>query len=140
MAVTTHLLPKPLSQLALTDPNLQETELNYLKRLADAGLEVAPLLVVPAGLEEYFYRLNTLPAQLSTIFAKVKPKNPDEDEVEDAVPQGLGHDPSCRITLCPWTSTPSRKPYAIATSTPGFFATIITAIRSPIASSDCPMA
>ena len=87
MPATTTLLPKPLSQLDAKDLALQETELHHLKRLADAGLEVAPLLVVPASLEEYFYRLNNLPAQLSTIFAKVKPKNPDEDEVEDAVPQ-----------------------------------------------------
>jgi hypothetical protein len=86
MSATTTLLPRPLNQLSLTDPNLQEAELQQLKRLADAGLAVAPLLVVPASLEEYFYRLNNLPAQLSTIFSKVKPKNPDEDDVEDAVP------------------------------------------------------
>jgi hypothetical protein len=82
---TTNLLPKALSLLSLGDPGLQE-ELRDLKRLADAGLIVAPILVVPAGFEEHFYRLNNLPAQLTAIFAKVKPKNPDEDAVEDAVP------------------------------------------------------
>jgi hypothetical protein len=87
MSVTTNLLPKPLTQLGPHDPAFQQTELQHLKRLADAGLTVAPILVVPASLEEYFYRLNNLPAQLTTIFAKINLKNPDEDEVEDAVPQ-----------------------------------------------------
>jgi hypothetical protein len=83
---TANLLPKALSLLASNDPSLQQKELQDLKRLSDTGLKVAPILVVPAGLEEYFYRLNNLPAQLSTIFAKIKPKNPDEDNVEDAAP------------------------------------------------------
>ena len=87
MSVTTNLLPKPLNQLDTRDPALQETEVHQLKRLSDAGLQIAPLLVVPASLEEYFYRLNNLPAQLSQIFAKINLKNPDEDDVEDAVPQ-----------------------------------------------------
>jgi hypothetical protein len=87
MSTTANLLPKALSQLSPTDPSLQEKELQNLKRLSEAGLAVAPILVVPASLEEYFYRLNNLPAQLSSIFAKVKPKNPDEDDIEDAVPQ-----------------------------------------------------
>jgi hypothetical protein len=82
----TTLLPKALSLLSTHDPSLQERELQDLKRLAEAGLMIAPILVVPAGLEEHFYRLNNLPAQLSSIFAKIKPKNPDEDDVEDAVP------------------------------------------------------
>jgi hypothetical protein len=76
-----------MSQLEARDPALQETEVQYLKRLSDASVRVAPLLVVPASLEEYFYRLNNLPAQLNTIFAKINLKNPDEDDVEDAVPQ-----------------------------------------------------
>jgi hypothetical protein len=87
MSTQTNLLPRALTLLSATDPSLQEKELQDLKRLAEAGLTVAPILVVPASLEEYFYRLNNLPAQLSSIFAKVKPKNPDEDDVEDAVPQ-----------------------------------------------------
>jgi hypothetical protein len=87
MSVTTNLLPRPLTQLEARDPALQETEIQQLKRLADAGITVAPLLIVPASLEEYFYRLNNLPAQLSTAFAKVNLKNPDEDDLEDAVPQ-----------------------------------------------------
>ncbi len=87
MSSANNLLPKALSQLAPTDPAFQEKEIHDLKRLADTGLDVAPILVVPASLEEHFYRLNNLPAQLSTIFAKIKPKNPDEDDLEDAVPQ-----------------------------------------------------
>jgi hypothetical protein len=87
MSSTTNLLPKPLEQLEARDPALQETEIQQLKRLADTGIKVAPLLVVPASLEEYFYRFNNLPTQLSTVFAKVNLKNPDEDDVEDAVPQ-----------------------------------------------------
>jgi hypothetical protein len=82
-----NLLPKALSLLAAHDPGLQEKEVQDLKKLHDAGLMVAPILVVPASLEEHFYRLNNLPAQLRAIFAKIKPKNPDEDDVEDAVPQ-----------------------------------------------------
>ncbi len=85
--MSTTLLPRLLEHLPANDPALQESEIHQLKRLADAGLTIAPILIVPASLEEYFYRLNNLPAQLSSIFAKVKPKNPDEDEVEDAVPQ-----------------------------------------------------
>ncbi|MGL4608218.1 MAG: hypothetical protein ACRCYY_00825 [Trueperaceae bacterium] len=85
MSSTPNLLPKPLAQLPSHDASLQEPEIRDLKRLADANL-VAPLLVVPASLEEHFYRLNNLPAQLSTVFAKVNLKNPDEDDIEDAVP------------------------------------------------------
>jgi hypothetical protein len=87
MSLATNLLPKLLSQLIPSDPSLQETEVQQLKDLTDAGLTIAPLLVVPASLEEYFYRLNNLPAQLNTVFAKINPKNPDEDDIEDAVPQ-----------------------------------------------------
>jgi hypothetical protein len=87
MSLATNLLPKLLSQLIPSDPSLQETEVQQLKHLTDAGLTVAPLLVVPASLEEYFYRLNNLPAQLTTIFAKINLKNPDEDDLEDAAPQ-----------------------------------------------------
>jgi hypothetical protein len=87
MFATTNLLPKPLEQLDARDPALQETELQQLERLSKAGIEIAPLLIVPASLEEYFYRLNNLPSQLSTLFAKINLKNPDEDDVEDAVSQ-----------------------------------------------------
>lgn len=87
MTIQANLLPKALSLLAPDDPSLQEKEVQDLKRLVDGGLMVAPILVVPASLEEYFYRLNNLPAQLSSIFAKIKTTNPDEDDVEDAAPQ-----------------------------------------------------
>lgn len=86
MSSMTSLLPKALSQLSSNDPNLQEQELHDLKRLETSGLTIAPMLVVPALLEEHFYRSNNLPTQLSKIFAKIKANNPDEDDLEDAVP------------------------------------------------------
>ncbi len=77
------LLPQPLESLSFHDPNLQEAELKALKTLEQAGLTVAPLLLVPAALEEHFYHLNNLPSQLSTLFQGINLKRPDEDDLED---------------------------------------------------------
>lgn len=62
-------------------------ELRALLRLREAGLPLAPLLLVPAAVEERFYRLNNLPAQLLALFRGVDPSDPDDDEVEEAAPR-----------------------------------------------------
>lgn len=73
----------PLEKLTLQDPNLQTQELNLLKRLQQEGFNLAPLLVIPASLEEHFYKLNNLPAQLNKLFSGFNLKRADEDDIED---------------------------------------------------------
>ena len=77
------LLPKPLESLAPNSPDLQEPELKSLKTLEQAGLTLAPNLIIPASLEEHFYHLNNLPHQLNKLFEKINLKRPDEDDLED---------------------------------------------------------
>ena len=72
--------------LFLNRPAEGSGELNALTKLAENGFRLAPIVVVPAALEEHFYRLNNLPAQLAVIFKDVDLGDPDEDDVEDAVP------------------------------------------------------
>lgn len=69
------------------EPGEQPGELSHLAKLAQNGFQIAPIVVVPAALEEYFYRLNNLPAQLSVIFKDLDLADPDEDDVEDMAPQ-----------------------------------------------------
>jgi hypothetical protein len=80
-----NLLPKPLE--SLVNPSDLYGELKLLKTLEQVGFTVAPLLVIPAALEEHFYRLNNLPAQLAKLFSTINPKRPDEDDLEDIAPQ-----------------------------------------------------
>ena len=83
----THPHSRPL---ALTDlpPEVaaQDRELAALASLARAALPVATVVVVPAAVEERFYRLNNLPHRLNEVFAAVDPGDPDEDDVEEAAP------------------------------------------------------
>ena len=77
--------PETLVKLAST-PQL-EPELSALQRLGDAGLSLAPLRIVPAEVEETFYRTNNLPAQLSNLFEGLDLSNPDEDDIEELAPE-----------------------------------------------------
>lgn len=77
--------PQTLAKLATT-PQL-EPELSALQRLEDAGFTLAPLRVVPAEVEEVFYRTNNLPAQLHGLFRGLDLSNPDEDDVEELSPE-----------------------------------------------------
>jgi hypothetical protein len=81
-----NLLPQRLESFPINHPDLKD-ELKSLKSLEEAGLSVAPLVVIPAALEEHFYHLNNLPAQLSKLFASINLKRPDEDELEDMAVQ-----------------------------------------------------
>lgn len=80
--------PKTLVKLAST-PQL-EPELSALQQLEDAGLSLAPLRVVPAEVEETFYRTNNLPAQLNGLFEGLDLSNPDEDDIEELAPEAQG--------------------------------------------------
>jgi len=62
-------------------------EISSLQRLADEALELAPMRIVPASAEDAFYRLNNLPDQLSSLFARVDASFPDEDDIEELAPQ-----------------------------------------------------
>ncbi len=64
-----------------------ESELAALQRLSDAGLTLAPLRVVPAEVEETFYRTNNLPTQLSALFSGLDLSDPDEDDIEELAPE-----------------------------------------------------
>ena len=83
------LVPRPISALEPTHPDLQARELVALKVLELAGINLAPTLVVPAAVEERFYRLNNLPEKLNGIMQDVDPDDPDEDDVEDAAPAAV---------------------------------------------------
>ncbi|MEJ2288989.1 MAG: hypothetical protein P8Y02_10165 [Deinococcales bacterium] len=83
----THPLSRPRPLRALP-PELLDTdeEVAALAALAAAGLPVGSVVVVPAAVEERFYRLNNLPALLNDVFRSVDPEDPDEDDVEEATP------------------------------------------------------
>lgn len=77
--------PLPLRQLPPELANA-ESEIADLSALASAGLPLAAIVVVPAAVEERFYRYNNLPEQLMQLFAAVDVDRPDEDDVEEASP------------------------------------------------------
>ena len=83
------LVPRLISSIAPTHPDLQARELTALKTLQLAGISLAPTLIVPAAVEERFYRLNNLPQKLETLMQDVDPSDPDEDDVEDAAPSAV---------------------------------------------------
>ena len=78
----------PLSMLHLPAQELAEhAELRALARLANADMTLAPLRLLGEATEEQFYRLNNLPAQLTSIFADLELSDPDEDDIEDRAPR-----------------------------------------------------
>lgn len=77
--------PVPLERLP-EDAWQLGTELADLVHLRAAGVTVSDLVVVPAAAEERFYRLNNLPERLLQAFGSVRLDDPDEDDVEEAVP------------------------------------------------------
>lgn len=83
----THPLSLPLALAELPAEAVgEDREITALAALASAGLPVASVVVVPASVEERFYRLNNLPDRLNRAFAAVDPTDPDEDDVEEAAP------------------------------------------------------
>lgn len=58
-----------------------------LAGLAEAGLDLAPMVWIPPDAEEAFYRLNGLPSRLAAVFEGVASHDPDEDDVEELAPQ-----------------------------------------------------
>lgn len=83
------LRPKLLSALEPDSTELRHLELDSLKTLQVSGIAIAPLAVVPAGVEERFYRLNNLASQLEALFHRVDPSDPDEDDLEELAPEAL---------------------------------------------------
>lgn len=77
--------PAPVTELP-PEVVAEDRELAALVSLARADLPVATVVVVPAAVEERFYRLNNLPHRLNEIFASVDLRDPDEDDVEEAAP------------------------------------------------------
>ena len=64
-------------------------ELGWLLRAERAGVPVAPMLVVPVAVEKAFYQLNNLPARLRLLFDGVASDDPDEDDIEELVPEAM---------------------------------------------------
>lgn len=58
-------------------------ELIALARLEDAGMPLG-VVVLPAAIEESFYRLNNLPPRLARLYQGLDPVDPDEDILEEA--------------------------------------------------------
>jgi hypothetical protein len=79
--------PMPLSEWSPVNSSLEpDRETADLRLLLDAGLPVAPVVVVPAPAEEEFYRLNNLAARLEALFCAVDLVDPDDEDVEDLSP------------------------------------------------------
>ncbi len=74
----------PLAELPVSPE--EPAELGALRKLAAAGFKVSPLGVVPADVEETFYRLNNLPSQLKALFSGLDLTDPDEDDLEERAP------------------------------------------------------
>ena len=87
--VDKRLSPSLLTSLQADSPDLQYLESAALKTLQLGGVVVAPIAVVPAAVEERFYRLNNLVPQLEALFHGVDPTNPDEDDLEEFAPAAL---------------------------------------------------
>lgn len=70
-------------------------ELAWLTRASEAGVPVAPMAIVPVAVEAAFYQLNNLPERLRLLFDGVASDDPDEDDLEELVPEAmalvLGH-------------------------------------------------
>ncbi|UCH27825.1 MAG: hypothetical protein JSV66_09350 [Trueperaceae bacterium] len=48
---------------------------------------MAPTVIVPAAAEHQFYQLNNLPEQITDLFRAIDLHDPDEDDLEDVVPE-----------------------------------------------------
>lgn len=66
-----------------------ERELDWLLRAQEHGVPIAPMALVPARVEDDFYRWNNLPERIAALFADLDPADPDEDDVEDALPTAI---------------------------------------------------
>jgi hypothetical protein len=84
-----HLQPRLLSALDGSDVSLRAAELTALHTLHSEGYALAPIVVIPAAVEERFYRLNNLPEQLQTLFEPVNQQDPDEDDIEELAPEAV---------------------------------------------------
>lgn len=83
------LQPRLLTELDARNVSLNAAEIGALYTLHRAGYAVAPILVVPAAVEERFYRLNNLPEQLNSLFAGINLSDPDEDDIEELAPEAM---------------------------------------------------
>jgi hypothetical protein len=88
-ALPNHLQPSLLSALDGGDVRLRAAELKALHTLYSEGYALAPIVVIPAAVEERFYRLNNLPEQLQTLFEQVNQQDPDEDDIEELAPEAM---------------------------------------------------
>ena len=89
-------LPHPLARIdlavladGLEGPGLASArlELRALAALREAGVPLAPAVVVPPAVEERFYRLNNLAERLQDLFVGVDAGDPDEDDLEERAPE-----------------------------------------------------
>lgn len=76
-----------IARIDLSRPPRGEPELNMLASLHGAGVDVAPITVVPPAEQEAFYRHANLVARLGRLFAGVDPADPDEDDLEELAPE-----------------------------------------------------
>jgi len=70
--------------LPLAEAEREGGEVACLRELAAGGAELAPTWVVPAWVEDEFYRLNNLPGQLDRLFAGVWGARVDEEKLAAA--------------------------------------------------------
>lgn len=62
-------------------------ELAWLRRAEASGVPIAPMAVVAAEVEAAFYHLNQLVPRIETHLAHVDVRDPDEDDLEELLPE-----------------------------------------------------
>jgi hypothetical protein len=77
---------RPTTFVGLRGPFDAASEIERLRRLTAVGVTIAPMAVVPARVEEDYYRWNQLRARVDALFAGVDPHDPDEDDLDDLAP------------------------------------------------------
>lgn len=74
------------STIALDAPPDATPELAWLRRAQDLGVPIAPMAVVTEAVERDFYELAQIEPRVLRHFANVDPRDPDEDDLADLVP------------------------------------------------------
>lgn len=75
-----------MTRIAVDAPPDAAPELAWLRRAQELGVPIAPMAIVTEAVERDFYRLAQLEPRVLGHFANVDPRDPDEDDLEDLVP------------------------------------------------------
>ena len=79
-------VPFGMTRLAVDAAPDAAPELAWLRRAQELGVPITPMAIVTEAIERDFYRLAQLEPRVLGHFATVDPNDPDEDDLEDLVP------------------------------------------------------